>query len=121
MLNKAGGMRQTRDTLSPNLGIGCSLARRGSVLVQGMVGSVTCVAAHPKLPRLVILCDSGDVHLWDYNLKVRSTSPEDLILAAGNACRWHLGGAGLIPDLPTTKRFDEEPRHVCSGGAAMTS
>lgn len=51
-----------------------SLTRRGSVLVQGMVGSVTCVAAHPKLPRLVILCDSGDVHLWDYNLKARNVS-----------------------------------------------
>lgn len=49
-----------------------SLARRGSVLVQGMVGSVTCVTAHPDLPRLVILCDSGDVHLWDYNLKARN-------------------------------------------------
>ncbi|CBJ27265.1 flagellar associated protein [Ectocarpus siliculosus] len=47
--------------------------RRGSVLVQGMVGSVACVAAHPLLPRLVILCESGDVHLWDYNLKVLVT------------------------------------------------
>eukprot|EP00903_Cladosiphon_okamuranus_P005352 g5347.t1 len=37
--------------------------RRGSVLVQGMVGSVTCVAAHPKLPRLVILCDSDATDL----------------------------------------------------------
>lgn len=41
--------------------------------MQGMVGSVTCVAAHPQLPRLVILCESGDVHLWDYNLKARET------------------------------------------------
>ena len=47
------------------------LGRRGSVLLQGMVGSVTCVAAHPLLPRLVVLCDSGDIHLWDYNLKVK--------------------------------------------------
>ncbi|CAM9642998.1 unnamed protein product [Hapterophycus canaliculatus] len=43
--------------------------RRGAVLVQGMMGSVTCVATHPLLPRLVILCESGDVHLWDYNTK----------------------------------------------------
>ena len=48
------------------------LGRRGSVLLQGMVGSVTCVAAHPLLPRLMVLCDSGDIHLWDYNLKVRT-------------------------------------------------
>lgn len=46
--------------------------RRGTVLVQGMVSSVNCVATHPKLPRLVILCDSGDIHLWDYNLKARN-------------------------------------------------
>lgn len=44
--------------------------RRGSVIVQGMVGSITCVAAHPLLPRLAVLCDSGDIHLWDYDLKV---------------------------------------------------
>ncbi len=44
------------------------------MLVQGMVGSVTCVAAHPQLPRLIILCESGDVHLWDYNLKARGSS-----------------------------------------------
>lgn len=40
------------------------------MLVQGMVGSVTCVAANPLLPRLVVLCGSGDIHLWDYDRKV---------------------------------------------------
>ncbi|CAM9977972.1 unnamed protein product [Scytosiphon promiscuus] len=44
--------------------------RRGSVLVQGMMASVTCVATHPLLPRLAVLCESGDVQLWDYNTKV---------------------------------------------------
>lgn len=44
--------------------------RRGSVLIQGMVGSINCIAAHPLLPRLVVLCDSGDIHIWDYDLKV---------------------------------------------------
>lgn len=46
------------------------LGRRGAVLVQGMMGSVTGVATHPLLPRLVILCELGDVQLWDYNTKV---------------------------------------------------
>lgn len=38
--------------------------------MQGMMGPVTCVAAHPLIPRIVVLCDSGDIHLWDYDLKV---------------------------------------------------
>lgn len=40
------------------------------MLVQGMVGSINCIAAHPLLPRLAVLCDSGDIQLWDYDLKV---------------------------------------------------
>lgn len=40
------------------------------MLLQGMMGPITCVAAHPRLPRIVVLCNSGDIHLWDYDLKV---------------------------------------------------
>ncbi|CAM9244853.1 unnamed protein product, partial [Choristocarpus tenellus] len=46
--------------------------RRGSVLVQGMVGSVNCVATHPRKPQLAVVGESGNIHLWDYDHKVRT-------------------------------------------------
>ncbi|CAM9978678.1 unnamed protein product [Discosporangium mesarthrocarpum] len=34
-----------------------------------MMGSVNCVATHPCKSHLAVLGDSGDVHLWDFDLK----------------------------------------------------
>ncbi|EGB04140.1 hypothetical protein AURANDRAFT_55327 [Aureococcus anophagefferens] len=43
--------------------------RRGTVLIQGMSDQVHSLAAHPKIPLLLIACNSGALYLWDYDSK----------------------------------------------------
>jgi len=57
--------------------------RRGTLLLQGMSGAVTCIATHSSQPLLVICCASynslstsgnnspgGSLQLWNYELKL---------------------------------------------------
>lgn len=48
-------------------------SRRGTVLIQGMADQVHSLAAHPKIPLLLIACNSGGLYLWDYNTKQLQT------------------------------------------------
>jgi len=43
--------------------------RRGTVLVQGAADQLAGIACHPRLPRLLLCCYSGDVQLWDHQDK----------------------------------------------------
>lgn len=44
--------------------------RRGILLVQGMSSSIECVCCHPTKPLIAVLCKSGVLQVWDYQLKL---------------------------------------------------
>lgn len=44
--------------------------RRGTLLMQGMSDEVSAVACHPTNPLVAFACVNGNVHMWDYEMKI---------------------------------------------------
>ncbi|CAM9670144.1 unnamed protein product, partial [Chrysoparadoxa australica] len=102
-------------------------SRRGTVIVQGTIASlISSVAAHPCQPNFVMLCYSGEVQLWDYDLKVLVTSrtfdaaklrpqcaafsPSGSILAIGfTNGSLKILDAGSLEDVYQTFRYTQSP------------
>jgi cilia- and flagella-associated protein 251 len=44
--------------------------RRGTLLMQGLSGSVVALACHPMQPLVAFLCKNGILQLWNYEMKL---------------------------------------------------
>jgi WD40 repeat protein/Ca2+-binding EF-hand superfamily protein len=68
--------------------------RRGEPVIQGIAEEVVCIASHPMEPLVAILCISGELRIWDHDLKlfVSSTTFEGKGLQYPRCCTYHPQG-----------------------------
>ncbi len=44
--------------------------RRGTLLLQGMPDEVSAISCHPQGPLVAFGCLNGNLHIWDYEMKI---------------------------------------------------
>lgn len=44
--------------------------RRGTLLMQGMSDEISAVSCHPTNPLVSFACSNGNIHIWDYEMKI---------------------------------------------------
>jgi len=88
--------------------------RRGTLLMQGMSEEICSVACHPTNPLVSFACGNGNLHIWDYEMKILINLREFNSKKATmlNSLASDAGGAGGSASRMLKKLAGEGTEHV---------